>query len=49
VKPSGTETNKQQLVAKKSKNPPDMTYNVIDDVSKSRITFPFMEVVKIPQ
>jgi hypothetical protein len=26
-----------------------MTYNVIDDLSKLRITFPFMEVVKIPQ
>jgi hypothetical protein len=26
-----------------------MKYNVIDDLSKLRITFPFMEVVKIPQ
>jgi hypothetical protein len=26
-----------------------MTYNVIDDLSKLIITFPFMEVVKIPQ
>jgi hypothetical protein len=26
-----------------------MTYNVIDDLSKLRIAFPFMEVVKIPQ
>jgi hypothetical protein len=26
-----------------------MTYNVIDDLSKLGITFPFMEVVKIPQ
>jgi hypothetical protein len=26
-----------------------MTYNVIDDLTKLRITLPFMEVVKIPQ
>jgi hypothetical protein len=26
-----------------------MTYNVIDNLTKLRITFPFMEVVKIPQ
>jgi hypothetical protein len=49
VRPSGTETSKQQLVVNQSKNPPQMTYNVIDDLSKLRITFPFMEVVKIPQ
>jgi hypothetical protein len=33
----------------KQKNPQQMTYNVIDDLTKLRITFPFMEVVKIPQ
>jgi hypothetical protein len=26
-----------------------MTYNVVDDLTKLQITFPFMEVVKIPQ
>jgi hypothetical protein len=26
-----------------------MTYNVIDDLAKLKITLPFMEVVKIPQ
>jgi len=26
-----------------------MTYNVVDDVTKLRITLPFMEVIKIPQ
>jgi hypothetical protein len=26
-----------------------MTYNIIDDISKIKITLPFMEVVKIPQ
>jgi hypothetical protein len=26
-----------------------MTYNVIDDLSKLKINFPFMEVVKIPK
>jgi hypothetical protein len=49
VRPSGTETSKQQLIVNQSKNPPQMKYNVIDDLSKLRITFPFMEVVKIPQ
>jgi hypothetical protein len=26
-----------------------MTYNVVDELTKLQITFPFMEVVKIPQ
>jgi len=26
-----------------------MTYNIMDDILKLRITFPFMEVIKIPQ
>jgi hypothetical protein len=29
-------------------NSPQMTYNFIEDLSKLRITFPFIEVVKIP-
>jgi hypothetical protein len=44
-KSSGVETNKQQRIL----SPPQMMYNVVDDLSKLRITFPFMEVVKIPQ
>jgi hypothetical protein len=37
------------MVASQENNPQWMTYNLIDDLNKLRITFPFMEVVKIPQ
>jgi hypothetical protein len=30
-------------------NPPQMKYNVVEDLSKLRITLHFTEVVKIPQ
>jgi hypothetical protein len=30
-------------------NSTQMTYNVVEDLSKLRITLPFTEVVKIPQ
>jgi hypothetical protein len=49
TKSSQVETMKQQLVAKQTKTPQQMTYNIMDDLSKLKITFPFMEVVKIPQ
>jgi hypothetical protein len=49
TKANPTETTKQQIVFNQEKNPQKMTYNVIDDLTKLRITFPFMEVVKIPQ
>jgi hypothetical protein len=49
TKANQAETTKQQVVANQAKTPQVMTYNVIDDLSKLRITFPFMEVVKIPQ
>jgi hypothetical protein len=44
-----SKTSKQQVVVNQVKNPPQMAYNVIDDLPKLRITLPFMEVVKIPQ
>jgi hypothetical protein len=49
MRPNGAEATKQQPVVNQVKNPPQMTYNVIDDLTKLRITLPFMEVVKIPQ
>jgi hypothetical protein len=30
-------------------NPPQMKYNIVEDLSNMRITLPLMEVVKIPQ
>jgi hypothetical protein len=33
----------------KSSNPTQMNYNVVEDLSKLRITLPFIEVLKIPQ
>jgi hypothetical protein len=36
---------KQHLMS----NPTQMKYNVVEDLSKLRITLPFTEVVKIPQ
>jgi hypothetical protein len=40
-----TRRKKQHLVS----NPPQMKYNVVEDLSKLRITLPFTDVVKIPQ
>jgi hypothetical protein len=42
---NNTGTKKKHLVS----NPPQMKYNVVEDLSKLRITLPFTEVVKIPQ
>jgi hypothetical protein len=49
TKSSQIETTKQQVVANQTKTLQPMSYNIIGDISKLRITFPFMEVVKIPQ
>jgi hypothetical protein len=49
TKENTAEPTKQQAIVIQSKTPQQMTYNVIDDLAKLRITFPFMEVVKIPQ
>jgi hypothetical protein len=49
TKSGQVETMKQQIVANQTKTPQPMTYNIMDDLLKLRITFPFMEVVKIPQ
>jgi hypothetical protein len=49
TKSSQVETTKQPLVANQTKTPQQMTYNIMDDLSKLKITFPFMEVIKIPQ
>jgi hypothetical protein len=38
-------SKKQHLMLKS----PQMKYNVVEDLSKLRITLPFIEVVKIPQ
>ena len=46
---SEVETMKHPLVSNHTKTPKQMTYNIMDDLSKLKITFPFMEVVKIPQ
>jgi hypothetical protein len=47
------ESTKQQPVhhpvVSQSKQPPHMTYNVVDELTKIWITLPLMEVVKIPQ
>jgi len=37
------------MSSKSSEQSSKMTYNVIDDLTKLRITLIFMEVVKIPQ
>jgi hypothetical protein len=39
---------KKQLVANQKKTPQQMTYNIMDDILKLKIIFPFMEVIKIP-
>jgi hypothetical protein len=40
-----TGSKKKHLVS----NPPQMKYNVVEDLRKMRITLPFTKVVKIPQ
>jgi hypothetical protein len=42
---SNTGTKKQHLIS----NPPQIKYNIVEDLSKLRITLPFTKVVKIPQ
>jgi hypothetical protein len=42
---NGNGTKRQHLASSSTQ----MTYNVMEDLSKSRITFPFTKVVKIPQ
>jgi hypothetical protein len=49
MRPNETKTIKHQRVVNQEKNPPQTTYNAIDDLKKLRITLPFMEVVKIPK
>jgi hypothetical protein len=49
MKPNGLEPTKQQPVASQAKNPPQMMYNVIYDLTKLRINLSFLEVVKIPR
>jgi hypothetical protein len=49
VKTNIAEPTKQQTIASQEKTPLQMNYNLIDDLAKLIITFPFMEVVKIPQ
>jgi hypothetical protein len=49
TKSGQVETMKQQLIANQTKTTQPMTYNIMDDLLKLRITFPFIEVVKIPQ
>jgi hypothetical protein len=48
-KANAPEPTKQQPVVNHPKRPLEMTYNVIDDLTKLWITLSFMEVVKIPQ
>jgi len=49
TKSAQLDTTKQQIFSNEKKTPQQMTYNIMDGLSKLRITFPFMEVVKIPQ
>jgi hypothetical protein len=49
TKENDAKTTKQKIVFNQAKNPQHMTYNVINDLTKLRITLSFMEIVKIPQ